>query len=348
LRTAHLKQLYLAALEALRLDAVLLSRIRRRDLVVILNLHRVSPHPNPFWPPLHPALFEELLGFASQHFHITTLHEPAVAKAPRPRLILSFDDGYQDFVEYAMPLLHRFSAAVNLNVIPTCVTTGLPPWNVQLYDFLNTAPLSLIREIELPGFPHRLEKSDPDAKMRYGLAISRFLKNRSRHDRQPLWDRVLRVINRGPDIQFTRMMTCSEIRETSRVHEVGAHSFSHDSMGYEELEFFREDLGRCFRFFQEQLKSPLTVYAFPNGSYRPENLQLLLEQGVDHVLLVGEAFAHPGSRVRPRITIYGDSVREIKFQALGYKMLRVDPSVPRTANQTRGLDQHIASRHGDR
>jgi len=36
----------------------------------------------------------------------------------RPAVVLSFDDGYQDFVEYAMPVLAKHGVKVNFNVCP--------------------------------------------------------------------------------------------------------------------------------------------------------------------------------------------------------------------------------------
>ena len=56
---------------------------------------------------------------------------------------------------------------------------------------------------------------------------------------------------------------------------IGAHSFSHESMGYESDSFFRADLMQCRNFFEQQLRLPLDAYAFPNGSYRPEQIQAL-------------------------------------------------------------------------
>lgn len=60
---------------------------------MVLNLHRVSPERNPFWDPLDPQVFEELLVFLKRHFHVTTFSELASREA-KPALILSFDDGY--------------------------------------------------------------------------------------------------------------------------------------------------------------------------------------------------------------------------------------------------------------
>lgn len=320
IRRARLKQFYFRLMAAAGVDDRLLRRICRQDLLAVLNFHRIAPHPNPFWSPLHPELFEDLLAFLKRHFHMTSFSGCAPAERNRPRAILSFDDGYDDFVEYAMPLLKKHRLSANQNIIPACVESGQPPWTVRLYDFLNAAPRSLINEIRLDGFTHRLGGEDADHKLRYGLALSRFLKARPRQAREWLWGSITAVMAKANrPVRATRMMGLTDVREAAREHEIGAHGFSHESMGVETNEFFLEDLAKCRAFFKHQLQLPMTIYAFPNGSYRPEQIACLQQHGVQHILLVEDRFARWGEGVYPRLTIYGESRLETHFRALGYQ-----------------------------
>jgi hypothetical protein len=62
----------------------------------------------------------------------------------------------------------------------------------------------------------------------------------------------------------------------------------------------------------------LQIYAFPNGSYRPEQITYLENQGIQRILLVGEDYAGRGLRVLPRFTVYGATPAEARMRALGY------------------------------
>ena len=68
-----LKDLYFRLLRLAGSDRRLLGNIRKQDLVVILNLHQVSPVSNPFWPPLDPQVFDELLRFLKKIFPFAPL-----------------------------------------------------------------------------------------------------------------------------------------------------------------------------------------------------------------------------------------------------------------------------------
>lgn len=315
---SYLKRVYFTFLAGLGRDASLLQRIRRRDLLLVLNLHRVSPERNPFWSPLHPTLFEDLLIFLKRHFQVVRFCDLGSAEGGRPVAVLSFDDGYHDFVEYAMPLLHKHGLQANQNIIPACVESGRPPWNIQLTDFLNSAPRTLINELRLPGFREHLAGEDADSKTAYGVALNRFLKSQPALERASLWPAVTQLMDRADGWSTTRMMRLAEVRQAADRHEIGAHSYSHESMEFESNDFFESDLDRCFDYFSQSLRMPLLIYAFPNGSYRPEQVEILRKRGIRRVLLVDEKFASRHGAVYPRFTIYGESNQEVKFRALGY------------------------------
>ena len=294
----------------------MLDKIKRENLIVVLNLHQVSPHENPFWPPLHPVVFDNLLGFLEDNFELTLFRDLAKPTGRKPRVILSFDDGYYNFIEYALPLLKKRRVSANMNIIPSCVESGQPMWNIQLYDFLNTAPLGLINDIHLPGFSFKLENNNSRDKLLYGLKISRFLKQRSRAERQEVWHNLETVMQKE-EFSFTRMMGIDDVKEIADECEIGAHSYSHESMEFENNAFFEDDLKRCQTYFAEKLELPLDTYAFPNGSFRAEQVETLRKSSIKNILVVGEDYAKKGQDVIPRFTIYGPSITETRFQALG-------------------------------
>jgi len=66
------------------------------------------------------------------------------------------------------------------------------------------------------------------------------------------------------------------------------------------------------------LNLPLSIYTFPNGSYRDEQIGILGERGIKHILLVGERLASRSDPICPRITVFGDTTEEACFRSLGF------------------------------
>jgi peptidoglycan/xylan/chitin deacetylase (PgdA/CDA1 family) len=314
----RLKGIFFTLLRVAGAEETLYRKVRRARPLIILNPHQVRPEPNPFWSPLHPRLFEELLRFISRRFFVTTFARLQENDTDRPSLILSFDDGYYDYLEHALPLLERRRLPSNQNVIGESVVSGQPPAVVRVCDFLNQAPRALINELRLPGFSRRLGADGDRERTLHGAALCSFLKMHPRVEAAPLWQVMERHMARLDRFVPSRMMSAAEIRQVAGTHEIGAHSYSHDSMQFEALPTFADDFQRCARVFREILKLPLSIYAFPNGSYRAEQVDWLAAQGIKHVLGVGDGYARVGDRIYKRFNYYASSRGEARFRALGF------------------------------
>ena len=284
-----------------------LRSVRDAGVATILNLHRVANDDGSDYRPLEPSLFDELLAFVKREFAVVTIGELGQS-ARKPKLVLSFDDGYRDFVTTAVPILKKHGLRANQNIIPKCVQTGLPPLNVMAQDFVGQAPRELVKGLSIAGF-----SAPRDG--RFGQRLSHFLKMRPQVEQDCIANDLMPQFYRWDKFKPTAMMTLDEVKSLGD-HELGAHSFAHSSMEYETDAYLDDDVRRCADYFKDELNVPMTIYAFPNGSCRPGQAEQVLAHGVDHVLLVGERF-DGNARVHNRFTFDGRSPSEVRFKALG-------------------------------
>lgn len=125
------------------------DKLVKNNIVTVLNLHRVSPDTGSAYKAICPLFFDQLIGYLAKEFHICLFGNFKQIKTNKPKLILSFDDGYKDFIDYAVPILEKHNVRVNQNIIPYCIETGLPPVNVLLQDFIGKAPNELLKKIPI-------------------------------------------------------------------------------------------------------------------------------------------------------------------------------------------------------
>jgi peptidoglycan/xylan/chitin deacetylase (PgdA/CDA1 family) len=296
-----------------------LRRHARAGSALVLNLHRVSPRSSPSWPPLTPAVFDDLVEFLDRRCRVVTLDtlQSATSSASgRPPVVLSFDDGYQDFVEYAMPILARHGIRANLNVICGCVETGERPWHVRLYDFLDHAPEPAIRELQRRLSVH---PASGGTQAHRAAAISRQMKNVSARERADRLASVEDLLASAEVAEPTAMMSAADVVTAAEEHEIGAHAYRHDSMEFESNALLEDDLARCEAVFERVLGRPPSIYAFPNGSYREEQITLVQQRGIRHVLLMEERPSSPSAQVHPRITVTGQTASEARLRALAHR-----------------------------
>ena len=100
-----------------------ISKIRNYNLLTILNLHKVGFDDGSTYPALNPETFEQLLNFLLENYQITSFAELINESennqniSGKPKVILSFDDGYKDFINVIHPILQKFGIRANQNII---------------------------------------------------------------------------------------------------------------------------------------------------------------------------------------------------------------------------------------
>ena len=295
-----------------------IKKISDKKVLTILNLHRVCRDDGSSYKPLEPAIFEELLRFLVKNFTLTTfgdLVESNLTKEfNKPLLIISFDDGYKDFIDVTVPILFKYKIKVNQNLIPECVDSGDPPLNVLMQDFIGKASDSELRNINIPGFEVGQKL---DNRIQIGLRISKYIKNKSMSEQRIIKEKFLEVAGNLPSFKGTPMMNIDDVRELTQLHEFGAHSYSHASMEFENDSYVLDDLIKCKDWFNDNLGQKVDIYAFPNGSFKTNHIQLAKDCGYKHILLVNDLFSSLETEVHHRFGFYAENNLEMKFRALG-------------------------------
>ena len=121
----------------------------RRSRSLILCYHRVAEGvDDPFQLCVTPARFAAHLDEIARHGEPSTLAELSL-RSRRPRVVVTFDDGYVDNLENAMPIAEAMGIPITVFVTSGVVGSQSGFWWDRLGALLRSRP-SGIREISLP------------------------------------------------------------------------------------------------------------------------------------------------------------------------------------------------------
>jgi peptidoglycan/xylan/chitin deacetylase (PgdA/CDA1 family) len=227
---------------------------------------------------------------------------------------MSFDDGYKDFLEYAVPILSQFKLTVNQNIIPNCSMKNTPPLNVIAQDWIGKAPMALVKQLDVPGF---VMSSHLKNRVVLGGQISKFLKSKPYLEQEKYLDYLLPQFLDFDDFAWTQVMSLSDIQEILPLHEIGLHSMNHENMDQETDEYFKNDLRECLDFATLYLNNPNPIYAFPNGAFRENQIGIIESSGFKEILLVGDCASQSHKTTHTRFNFYADSIGEAKYKSTG-------------------------------
>lgn len=273
----------------------LLSPPGSRARLSILIFHRVLPQPDPLFPDeMHAERFDEICAWLAGGFNVLPMDQ-AVDRLrrgdlPARALAITFDDGYADNHDVALPILqrHRLPAAF---YIATGFLDGGRMWNDTVIEAMR---LAAGRELDLAGLGLEgvatLPLGDTDQRRASIQVLLRALKYRPPEQRLEL---VQRVAERaGAALPNDLMMRSDQVKALhSAGMLVGAHTHSHPILGAMDKAAARREIELSRQRLEALLGESVRHFAYPNGvpgcDFTDETADLVSELGFDSAVTTG-------------------------------------------------------------
>jgi peptidoglycan/xylan/chitin deacetylase (PgdA/CDA1 family) len=254
------------------------TRLRRRAVppFLILIYHRVHPQPGPFMiDPVPPDRFDRQMRHLARAYRPLPLAEllerSREGTVPAGAVAVTFDDGYADNAEHALPILARHRIPATVFLVTGCIGTGRIPWHDEVLLAFASARAGAIRVPgqgpETPPMPLGTEeerrraaftslaalKLMPEAARLAGVrAIQEALGSGDPAAAASLmldWDRIRAM--RGDGVTF------------------GSHTETHPILSRVAPGRAREEITDSKRTIERELGEEAPFFAYPNG--RPED-----------------------------------------------------------------------------
>jgi len=319
-----------AALGALRFSggfAVSAHSSRRRNSLLILCYHGISLRDEHVWEPslyLSAASFRQRLqALRDARIEVLPLEEGLsrlhAGTLPPRAAVITFDDGFYDFYNLALPLLREFAVPATLYLSTHYCGYRLPIFNLVIPYLLWKSGLAMVdwEEAGLPPTPvgTYLER------LRATQALSQFAASRQL-DTQGQDDLARRFATYlGIDYddllqaRLFQLVTPEEAALTSRAGvDIQLHTHRHRTPRDHAL-FIREIRDNRDRI-RDFTGHEAFHFCYPSGDYAPEFLPWLRELGVRSATTceTGLASARSEPLLLPRV-LDGEQVTPVEFEA---------------------------------
>jgi peptidoglycan/xylan/chitin deacetylase (PgdA/CDA1 family)/glycosyltransferase involved in cell wall biosynthesis len=289
-----------------------------KEIIRLLCFHNISDTSDLSYPSLKPEHFYDLISYLSKEYDIVPMSEirnlPGEVKRP---LILTFDDGYSNFIQYALPILKEFNVASINNIIVECVDSGKPFWTLRLnfdlsYIYRNHRKFSFKwNDIH---FENELKFASPQ---KASLQVYKKLLSIDDNSRELFLKSLendFEIIH--PDnwgiMNWDEILYCA-----ANGVEIGSHTMTHNSLKtIAEESILRYEIMDSKRKIEEHINKPTNTLAFPNGIYDERCIDMAIKGGYEYLLTTDERFfkksiSGKGSTfILPRISINSNDYNE--------------------------------------
>lgn len=292
----------------LRVDRLLQSRATHRRLIIMY--HGVSARKDFSINGRHlPAPeFERHLQYFKRNFDILSLKEicdnKSTSTTNRKAIALTFDDGYLNNIENALPLLQKYKIPATFFV--STVSLDDPDY-IHPSDYIDLVRRSARENVTIDGvtFSHQNNQLVSSGKNAYEYINSLkfqefrnvFTKLREQYPVQS--------ITKKTDPSLFRLVSNTTISQffNSELFSVGSHSHDHVNLANLSRDEMKDQLERSKKLLEQSAGRAVDVVAFPYGYFNEEVVGQSSRAGYKYLIGGGSVEPRFAGRVFPRIGI---------------------------------------------
>lgn len=254
--------------------------------LVILMYHRVLKNPDPL---LHDVIdaaeFEKHAATLARNFNVLHLSDAAVrlqeGTLPPRAAVITFDDGYRDNFEVALPLLEKYSIPATFFVAAGFLDGGMM-WNDRIIETVRRSKGSKIDLSNVGLGVHSIVSNDD--RINTIMSLINQLKYQPLSLRLELVSRISPEV--GQQLPDDLMMSSSQVLGLSEHGmEIGGHTLNHPILSRLDSIQAETEILAGRKKLEEIIGKRVGVFAYPNGrpgtDYQREHVDMLKKIGFD-------------------------------------------------------------------
>lgn len=185
---------------------------------------------------------------------------------PRKSVVVTFDDGYADNCETALPVLQQLGIPATFYLLAGAVASGRAPWFVRLhYAFANT---NKSEWVAAPGGPAFSLKGDENRRTAFLESCVQCAKAESAK-REAVADSIVQELE-APPLAERLMMTWEQARKLiEKGHIVGSHTMTHPNVAYISASDAQWEFEASKRVLEANLGAAVNHFSYPHPVLNP-------------------------------------------------------------------------------
>jgi peptidoglycan/xylan/chitin deacetylase (PgdA/CDA1 family) len=235
------------------------------------------------------ASFERQMKYIAKHYEVVSLETLIErlrdgSRGKHPLLAVTFDDGWKDNYDIAMPILKKHDLPATVFLTTGSIETGRLLWfhtvGLILRDRLMDAKAmsDILARASLPAVT--------------GRELIEALKKLPPTDREPVIDAMVESSGIDPDAIDGRrwMLGWGEVRRMAEAGiSFGSHGISHTVLTEFGPEEIRREVTASKDLMEKQIGKAVTTFAYPNGDFDTTVRELVAQAGYQGACATGRS-----------------------------------------------------------
>lgn len=291
----------------------LLAKFLTRNTPKVIMYHRFSVDDHKRCT--QAAVFEQQLQLLAESYNVITIdafidHIGGVKPAPPNSVLITVDDGYEDFYDIAYPLLKKYKMPALVFVTTNFINQIEWMWPDKLRYILTEKSTQLSGILDLGDHLIDLSAVPETLDQQWNLIADNFLLLPN-IAREKALNKLADIVNVSvPEVPVDEYsaMSWDQLREVQQWQvSIGSHACSHDCLITYSKERLETELLESKRQIEQQLGNTVKAFCYPNGLEQDYNQQAVDQLVADGYSVSFVAHHQPGQFDKMRIRRFATS-----------------------------------------
>ncbi len=248
---------------------------RKRDVLVVLNYHNFSLYNNykikrgNILETGYADNFEKQIRFYKKHFNFCYPEDFFAGKCFKGiNVLITFDDGYKDNYDIALPILKKHDAAAVFFITTNFIGSNNWLWHDR------------VRYLVVEGKINANEAENRLRKMNQGFPVD-----------EAFNDKINKFFEKAPK---RLMMNWAEVKQLAdNGFVIGAHTSNHKVLSLLDENEQQNEIETSIKEIKQNLKIETEHFAFPNGLYNQTTLDILEANKIKYAYTIKNGYNRP-------------------------------------------------------
>jgi len=310
---------------------LLFSRLNA-DKIRVLMYHGVSVHSSStsVWTVLSTEKFDWQMKYLQKRYNVVSSSQVLLAAGgstndSKPPTVITFDDGLENTLTEALPILERYGLTATCFVVPDLAERGETIWADRLFEMILDYEGDVL-DLGDDDLPRIHLSQNLEERTEQGRYLLDQIKSWPDEHRQRLVSSVFSQAEEQSANSSFRLMSIDQMRRLSEtsVFEIGYHSDNHPIMSSLSAEDQDSQLENSERRLEKHGIAAIPLFAYPNGrreDYNVDTIAALNRHGLKAAVTTIDGMwdGHSDHYEIPRICIGADiSHWEFKARLSGF------------------------------
>ncbi len=266
-----------------------MSPVGPKAKLSVLFFHRVLPGPDPLFPEeVDAPRFDQMCGWLARWFNVLALDQAVAAlkvgSLPARAVCITFDDGYADNHDVAMPILKRHGLPATI-FVATGFLDGGWMWNDGVIECVRMSAATSL-DLGFLGLGTRSIQSSDERRSTIEAILGE-VKFRPAPERIDITMALAKLV--GTAVPNNLMMTSAQVRAMYRAGmQIGAHTVNHPILGQLPDDQVRQEVLGSKEYLEQLIGERVGLFAYPNGKpgkhYSEQTVKVIRSMDLDAAL----------------------------------------------------------------